>query len=190
MSKVSKYNQILNASSRIFIDKGFAKTTVEEIAIEAKVGKGTIYEYFDSKENLFVEMIKDGVNYVYNDLYTVFNEKETMEETIELFLHSSLKLINDHDDKLRILYDDISKMPHELEVWFIEKGEWLVSQISKTLEYYMENDEIRSVCPDMLSRLILHSIQTGFYYRVIKNEQNVERILRNQLDIIIHGIII
>lgn len=185
---MNKYDRILNASSRIFLKNGFEKTTVEAIAIEAKVGKGTIYEYFDSKENLFVEMIKVGVTYVYNDLYQVFNEKESMEETLELFLQSSLQLINEHDDKLRILYDDISKMPHELEVWFIEQDQWLVKQIAKTLQYYMDNNEIRQVCPEVLARIILHSIQTGFYYRVVEGNDNIECILKDQLDIIMNGI--
>lgn len=185
---MNKYDQILTASSRIFLKNGFEKTTVEAIAIEAKVGKGTIYEYFDSKENLFVEMIKTGVTYVYNDLYRVFNEKESMEETLELFLQSSLQLINEHSDKLSILYEDISKMPHDLEVWFIEQDKWLVKQIAKTLQYYMDNDEIRSVCPEVLVRLILHSIQTGFYYRVVEEKKDIERILQDQLDIIMHGI--
>lgn len=188
MSTLNKYNQILIASSRIFLKYGFEKATVEAIAAEAKVGKGTIYEYFESKENLFVEMIKAGVTYVYNDLYKVFNEKESVEETLELFLQSSLQLINEHDDKLSILYADISKMPSDLETWFIEKGEWLINQIARVFQYYMDNNEIRPVCSDMLARLILHSIQTGFYYRVIKEEQDIERILREQLDIIIHGI--
>lgn len=187
---MNKYDQILAASSRIFLENGFEKTTVETIAVEARVGKGTIYEYFDSKEKLFVETIKSGVTYVYNDLYKVFTEKASMEETIELFLQSSLKLINKHEDKLSILYADITKMPHDLEVWFIQQGEWLVNQIAKTLQYYMDNNEIRLVSAELLSRSILHSIQVGFYYRVVKKEQDIERILRDQLDIIIHGVLV
>lgn len=188
MSKTNKYEQILDASSRIFLEKGFERTTVDEIATEAKVGKGTIYEYFASKENLFVEMIKAGVTYVYNDLYQVFKNQNSIEETLNQFLKSSLQLINEHDDKLSILYADISKMPQELEVWFIEQGEWLIQKVGKTIQHYMDNGELRPVSPDILSQLILSTIQTGFYYRVVRGEQNIERILREQLDIIFHGV--
>lgn len=37
----------------VFAQKGYARATVAEIAARAKIGKGTIYEYFASKEDLF-----------------------------------------------------------------------------------------------------------------------------------------
>ena len=188
MSRANKQQQILEASSHIFLERGFEKATVEAIAVEAKVGKGTIYEYFDSKEILFIEMIKAGVTYVYNDLYHVFKQKETMEETVEDFLHSSHQLFHEHGDKMRILYEDITKMPHELEVWIVEKSEWLVSQIAKTLQSFMDDGQIRDVCPNILAMLILHSLQIGFYYKVVRGERDLESILRTQMDIIFKGV--
>jgi TetR/AcrR family fatty acid metabolism transcriptional regulator len=44
--------QILGAAERTFAQKGFHESTIAEIAKEAKVSEGTIYEYFSSKEGL------------------------------------------------------------------------------------------------------------------------------------------
>ena len=44
---------IIEAAAKVFARRGFASTLMAEIAIEAGIGKGTLYEYFDSKENLF-----------------------------------------------------------------------------------------------------------------------------------------
>ncbi len=44
---------IIEAAARIFARRGYGRTVVAEIAAEAGVGKGTIYEYFESKEALF-----------------------------------------------------------------------------------------------------------------------------------------
>ncbi|MBI4799722.1 MAG: TetR/AcrR family transcriptional regulator [Desulfarculus sp.] len=44
--------QILAAAERTFAQKGFHESTIAEIAKEAKVSEGTIYEYFSSKEGL------------------------------------------------------------------------------------------------------------------------------------------
>lgn len=52
---------ILAAATNIFSKYGFHGAKMEDIAREAKIGKGTIYGYFDSKESLFCEMIKYGV---------------------------------------------------------------------------------------------------------------------------------
>jgi AcrR family transcriptional regulator len=44
--------QILDAAARVFTDKGTSAATVDDIAAVAGVAKGTIYPYFDSKEQL------------------------------------------------------------------------------------------------------------------------------------------
>jgi TetR/AcrR family fatty acid metabolism transcriptional regulator len=48
----SRKEQILAAAERTFAQKGFHESTIAEIAKEAKVSEGTIYEYFSSKEGL------------------------------------------------------------------------------------------------------------------------------------------
>ncbi|KUK10884.1 MAG: Transcriptional regulator, TetR family [Clostridia bacterium 41_269] len=52
-----KKRRILDAAAKVFSKKGFHKAKIEEIAKEAGIGKGTIYEYFASKEELFKEML-------------------------------------------------------------------------------------------------------------------------------------
>jgi len=51
--KNARRTQIIEAASTVFAIKGFARTTISEIAVQAGIGKGTIYEYFNSKEDLY-----------------------------------------------------------------------------------------------------------------------------------------
>jgi len=51
--KQEKRALIIEAAAKVFARRGFASTLMAEIAIEAGIGKGTLYEYFDSKEDLF-----------------------------------------------------------------------------------------------------------------------------------------
>lgn len=50
--------QILQAAVEVFAEKGFRSATMDEIASSAGITKGTIYLYFPSKEELFVEMAR------------------------------------------------------------------------------------------------------------------------------------
>ena len=50
-----KRKDILNSARALFKEKGFHNTKMEEIAIKAGVGKGTLYEYFTSKQQIFDE---------------------------------------------------------------------------------------------------------------------------------------
>jgi len=45
--------RIIEAAARVFAQKGYAGASVADIAVNAAIGKGTVYEYFDSKEDLF-----------------------------------------------------------------------------------------------------------------------------------------
>jgi AcrR family transcriptional regulator len=57
-SPVVKKQRIIEAAALIFAQKGYARAAVADIAIKAEIGKGTIYEYFQSKEDLFFDVFK------------------------------------------------------------------------------------------------------------------------------------
>ena len=51
--QIDKKKRIIEAAARVFAQKGYAGAAVADIAVNAEIGKGTIYAYFDSKEDLF-----------------------------------------------------------------------------------------------------------------------------------------
>lgn len=57
MAKEDKRIEIIRAASRFFYLQGFERTKIEDIAKEAGIGKGTVYEYFNSKQELFDEAV-------------------------------------------------------------------------------------------------------------------------------------
>ena len=54
--KEQREAQILDAAARVFAKNGYARATTREIAAEAGVSEGTIYNYFDSKRDLLIAM--------------------------------------------------------------------------------------------------------------------------------------
>jgi AcrR family transcriptional regulator len=53
----ARRSQILEASARVFSEKGFHRTTTKEIAVAAGVSEGTIYNYFTNKSDLLISML-------------------------------------------------------------------------------------------------------------------------------------
>ena len=53
VDKKAKKLEILHVAMRVFAQKGVVKTKMIDIATAARIGKGTIYEYFSSKEDIF-----------------------------------------------------------------------------------------------------------------------------------------
>lgn len=59
--KEQRYNEILNAALDLFIRKGYAATKIKDIADGVNMSVGLMFHYFESKENLYMELIKLGV---------------------------------------------------------------------------------------------------------------------------------
>jgi len=55
--KENKRNNILRAARKLFFDRGFKSVTVDSIAAKAGVSKGSIYLYFDSKEEIYAQVL-------------------------------------------------------------------------------------------------------------------------------------
>jgi TetR/AcrR family transcriptional regulator, mexJK operon transcriptional repressor len=55
---MAKREQILDGARRAFLRDGFAATSTDTIAAEAKVSKRTLYSYYPSKEELFVDVLR------------------------------------------------------------------------------------------------------------------------------------
>lgn len=61
--KMIARNKILKAASTIFSEKGFEKASISEIAQKADLGVGTVYNYFKSKDEIFVETFINQVDF-------------------------------------------------------------------------------------------------------------------------------
>lgn len=55
--KENRKNTILKAARKLFLDKGFKSVTVDNIAAKASLSKGSIYLYFDSKEEIYTQIL-------------------------------------------------------------------------------------------------------------------------------------
>ncbi len=60
--KSARPAEIITAALSVFAEKGYAETTMEEVAARASISKPTIYLYFKTKEDLFVAAILDRVS--------------------------------------------------------------------------------------------------------------------------------
>ncbi len=59
VDKDARRKEISCLCKDLFIEKGFSKLTVSEVAKSANIGKGSVYQYFDSKEDIVYEIIKN-----------------------------------------------------------------------------------------------------------------------------------
>lgn len=71
--KQLRQREILSSARELFLQKGYHNTTLEEIAQHAEFGKGTIYNYFSSKEELFYGILDDLIDEVHETAQSSIN---------------------------------------------------------------------------------------------------------------------
>lgn len=87
-----RVRQIMDASLNVFAHKGFHSATIADIAHQAGIAKGLIYNYFTSKEELLYQLIVDG----FNNLIEKFDENQDGVLTnaeMELFINDMFRKI-------------------------------------------------------------------------------------------------
>jgi TetR/AcrR family fatty acid metabolism transcriptional regulator len=86
----SKREMILEAAYDLFLNKGYWETKIIDIAEKAGIGKGTVYEYFESKDNIFFELFKTKVAAGYDNLSELLNKEIDCETKIREYLDIEL----------------------------------------------------------------------------------------------------
>jgi AcrR family transcriptional regulator len=119
-------NQILDAAALLFARKGYKGATIREIAREAGVAEGTIYNYFDSKHDLLISlpqriswpMVSSFVRSARSQgPDTVADDEEQMVQ----LLQASMSSIQQHTDAVKVLLAYIPFMEEEIQSQFLEQ---------------------------------------------------------------------
>src|SRR5215510_9232795 len=84
--KVAVKDSILDATDRLLARFGYRKMTVEDIAAEAGIGKGTIYLHFSSKEEVVLSHIDRIVDRLKERLREIASSNESAAERLRLML--------------------------------------------------------------------------------------------------------
>ncbi|MEA3455099.1 MAG: TetR/AcrR family transcriptional regulator [Campylobacterota bacterium] len=101
VNKEEKRRAIALACSELLLEHGISDLTISQIAKTAGVGKGTIYEYFENKEDIVFEIITTYMSEYETELFEIIGETQTTKEKVFHFL--SL-LFSDENSKQLNLY--------------------------------------------------------------------------------------
>ena len=72
--KQARQDAILEAAREVFFARGLDQTTIDDVAEQAEVSKGTIYLYFQSKEELYISVFMDGLDILAGQLHALRTE--------------------------------------------------------------------------------------------------------------------
>ena len=106
--KLEKIDRIIQSASELFASSEFHEVCMDDIAVQAKVGKGTLYNLFSSKEDLYFSIIRHRLVELIGVLERTYdNRDDTLKNLRSLILH---------------LHKFMSKHPHFYLIWKREEN--------------------------------------------------------------------
>jgi len=138
-----KKQQILDAAEKVFATHGFANSKMEKVAKGAGISKGTVYFYYDTKENLYMALTYRAIQFLIDRFYQVLDEHRSLSG-----IEGSLALVESY-------------------LQFCEKNPLYADLM---LDYMTVN---RTTKDGMDTTKLTAALQDSIYYRKIQDIQNI-----------------
>ncbi|MGB8180700.1 MAG: TetR/AcrR family transcriptional regulator [Acidimicrobiales bacterium] len=102
--QAERRDQLLLVARAIFAERGFQATTMDDIAKEAGFTKPILYQYFESKTELYREIVNQTAKKLMNSLRTAVDEVESPRAKIEVAFRVYFEMVVSETDAFRILF--------------------------------------------------------------------------------------
>jgi AcrR family transcriptional regulator len=102
--QAERRDQLLLVARAIFAEKGFQATTMDDIAKEAGFTKPILYQYFESKTELYREIVNQTAQKLMTSLQVAVAEVESPRAKIEVAFRVYFEMVVSETDAFRILF--------------------------------------------------------------------------------------
>lgn len=184
---IEKRSMIINAAETLFERYGYQKTSLDDIAREAQLGKGTIYYYFESKEDIFFEVVKEHAERFYKILKTELNKHPNFEDRFSNAILLPIKLVYEH---AATLLEAVKNLPNsylqKLGSFRQENKQRIMDLLSEVIEYGISQGEVSITIPvDKLVNIIFDWFLLGDANIIIKYPEEFIKKAETDYDLII-----
>ncbi|HAD81967.1 MAG: hypothetical protein A2509_06645 [Candidatus Edwardsbacteria bacterium RIFOXYD12_FULL_50_11] len=101
----NKKLDILRAAGKVFPRKGFHKTLMDDVAREAKIGKGTIYRYFSHKEDLFFSILENAMDEMHGRMIAARKKRNSPENKVAGMLEALADFVTENRALLNLMHE-------------------------------------------------------------------------------------
>jgi len=144
-----KRKNILVSATKVFAEKGFADTKIQDIANECGVAHGTIYLYFKSKDNLFMSIFQENLGELIAYISSEIQKETSSEDKFRRMISLQLEIIESNPDLTKLILIEFPRTGN-----FLENG----------------NIDMLSDYIDMIGDLLDEGIKEGTFSTGIRTE--------------------
>lgn len=189
-----RVSEILEAARRVIGRFGFEGTTIDRVADEARIAKGTIYLYFPKgKEELLHSAVVEGIRDFVGELARSDDPGRPPIERLAALIRSMSKGTKSHEDFFKALildarfvsYDAGDQRGEELRKVYLE----LVDYLGGVLQSAAEQGAIRAMDPQLAALMLTEMMTAPLRRRILsKTDTPLEADAEAVLDLFLYGV--
>ena len=157
MSSLDRRHEILEAAMTSFSLFGYKATTIEQVAKIAKVGKGTVYTFFENKQELLQEVVITMIREMKTETDSIINASVCFMDNVHESLMHLLKFRERHllfakllEEEKQLRTPEVMRMLRRIEVE-------IVSYVASRIQVAIDKGEVRACNPELVAYLTLKS---------------------------------
>ena len=197
----NRKNAILKAARKLFLEKGFKTVTVESIARKAELSKGSIYLYYNSKEEIYTQILLSDIDKFHNHIADLLQNPSNASEALVRLADIYVDFFLNERELFRILmtfmlHTTDMNLPQDLNKQIIKTTNRTISIIEEIFNYGIERGEFPATINVRQNRNAIWGMLNGVIslYLFIGNETKraevIHSTIRAGLNTYIRGILI
>lgn len=140
----SKEQEIISVAARLFKEKGYRATTLEDIAAAVGMLKGSLYYYIRSKEELLYLVVRDPIRQAYNKLEEIVTSEAPVTAKITQAVRNHMIVFHEHYPHIAVYLHDYHHLMQKLQKNVIETPKHYQRQWATLLQQGVESGELRA----------------------------------------------
>jgi AcrR family transcriptional regulator len=186
----TRQEEILDAAAKLFAEHGYADTDTQLLADKLGVGKGTLYRYFPSKQDLFLAAADRVMRKLLMRIEDSIKDIEDPLDRIAAAVRAYLSFFADHPESVELLMQERAQFKDRKKPTYFEHREANVEKWRALYRGLIAAGRVRPMpverITDVLSQLLYGTIFVNYF---TGQRKPFEAQARDILDVVFHGIL-
>ena len=180
--------KIFEISMKLFAEKGYDATSIEEITATVGVAKGTLYYHFSSKEEIFNFLIEEGMKLLQNSIEIKTSKLPNYIDKLKAIVLIQIKIVMKYEDLITILLSQFYGKEARNQKCQKHVYEY-ISKIEEIVKEGIENKQIKQGNPKIIASEIYGIIASTLGYKIRnKDEMDTMSLYREFEGTLIEGL--
>jgi AcrR family transcriptional regulator len=126
VARPSRWTQIVDVAAELFREKGFVATSLEDIAREVGMYKGSLYHYIDSKEDLLFAVVREPAQQILDELRELAELDLPPAEKIRRLMRSHVRVLEENFTYASVYLEEVAGR-HRSDEWSAMDREYIAA---------------------------------------------------------------